>query len=97
MIIVRNTSDDTINARFCGQDYVFPAKKDTPCDEQVAQFVFGYGMENKDAALLRLGWVTPGQTKEQALKRLDQIVFKTATVRIEVDGEPVEGKGSKAA
>lgn len=94
MIIVRNTLDETITGRFAGMDYRFPPNQDTPCDEDVARHIFGFGGDDnaKDAALLRLGWVTFGQPKTKALERLAKIVFKQATVEI----TPVEAKKSAA-
>lgn len=94
MIVVRNTGDENIVARVGGQDHVFPAGEDTPCEDDVARHVFGYGEENKDAALLRLGWLLPGQPREKGLERLEKIIFKKGTVRIEIEDE--RGKRSAA-
>ena len=88
MIIVRNGSDETVVARFQGQDFKFPAGEDTPCDEDAARHIFGYGDANKDSALLRLGWIRPGEPKDSAIARLNKIVFKQATVTIAAEEAP---------
>jgi hypothetical protein len=82
MIIIHNTLDESIRGRFAGVDYDFPSKKDVPCDESVARHIFGFGEPDKASALLRLGWITPGQTKESAEQKLSKVVFKKAEVSI---------------
>lgn len=82
MILVLNNTDDKVVGRFGGSDYEFPVGKDTPCDEAVAAHVFGYGVPDKSEALLRLGWILPGQSKTDAEKRLAKVVFKRAQVTV---------------
>lgn len=82
MILVLNNTEEKIVGRFGGSDYEFPVGKDTPCDETVARHVFGYGEPDKAEALLRLGWILPGQARDMAEKKLAQVVFKRAVVTV---------------
>jgi hypothetical protein len=82
MIIIHNTLDEGIRGRFAGVDYDFPPKKDVPCDEDAARHIFGFGEPDKAAALLRLGWIIPGQTRDVAEQKLAKVVFKKAEVQI---------------
>ena len=82
MIIIHNTLDESIRGRFAGVDYEFPAKKDVPCEEEAARHIFGFGEPDKAAALLRLGWIMPGQTRDVAEQKLMKVIFKKAEVSI---------------
>lgn len=82
MIIIHNTLDEGVKGRFAGVDYDFPAGKDVPCDEEVARHIFGFGEADKSTALLRLGWIVPGQGRQVAEQRLAKIVFKKAQVTV---------------
>lgn len=87
MIIIHNTLDEGVRGRFAGVDYDFPAGKDVPCDEEVARHVFGFGESDKSPALLRLGWIIPGQGRDTAEAKLAKIVFKKAQVNVTVAKE----------
>lgn len=82
MIIIHNTLDEGISGRFAGVDYDFPPKKDVPCDEDAARHIFGFGDQDKAPALLRLGWIIPGQPRNIAEEKLAKVVFKKAEVLI---------------
>ena len=82
MLIVNNGLDYEIRARFAGQDYEFVPGEDTPCDEEVARHIFGFGEADKSQALLRLGWISPGSDRSIAEDRLRKVVFKRANVTI---------------
>jgi hypothetical protein len=82
MILIHNGTEVKVVGRYNGSDYEFPPNEDTPCEEDVARHIFGYGEKEKAEALLRLGWILPGQSKEEALKRLAMVRFKKANVKI---------------
>lgn len=82
MIIIHNTLGEGVKGRFAGVDYEFPPGKDVPCDEAVARHVFGFGEPDKAEALLRLGWISPGQPRSAAEEKLAKIVFKKALVSV---------------
>jgi len=82
MLIVNNQLEYEIRARYAGRDYEFLPGEDTPCDEEVARHVFGFGEADKSPALLRLGWISPGSDKSVAEERLRKVVFKRASVTI---------------
>ena len=82
MIIVKNGLEDKIFARYAGADHIFPAGEETPCEDDAARHIFGYGEKSKDDALLRLGWILPGQSKDEAMKKLGKIIFKKAVVTV---------------
>lgn len=87
MIIIHNTLNEGVLGRFAGVDYEFPVGKDVPCDEDVARHIFGFGEPDKSPALLRLGWITPGQPRQMAEEKLSKIVFKKAKVTVTADKE----------
>ena len=103
MVIVHNKTGEDVHARFSGMDYVFRNGVDTPCEKDVAEHVFGFGLDErgKDNALLRLGWIRPGQPKDVALKRLNDVIFKRAVVTVTtIDAETsadADAKGGKRA
>jgi len=82
MIIIHNSLNEGIQGRFAGVDYDFPAGQDVPCDESVARHIFGFGEQDKAPALLRLGWIVPGQPRQIAEEKLAKVVFNKAEVKV---------------
>jgi hypothetical protein len=101
MIIVHNKTGEDVVARVAGMDYTFRNGVDTPCEMSVAEHVFGFNCDErgKDNALLRLGWIRPGQPKEMALKKLADVIFKKAVVTVTTVGseDDAENRGGKKA
>lgn len=77
MIGIKQTTGKEIVARYDGRDYRFPSdeKVTTPLSEDAARHIFGFGERDKSRALLRLGWIGPMGTLEQAMERLGKVQF----------------------
>jgi len=76
---VTQTTGDTIWGRYDGVNYEFPHDVPVDCHKAVAVHIFGFGLpelsddprvQDKQAALLRLGWVSSSVDRESAMKRL---------------------------
>ena len=78
MIGVKNTSDEVIEARYDGQDFVFEPGVTTACSEEAAAHIFGYGVKDKARALHRLGWMRHGGDIKEAVRKLDKFAFLAA-------------------
>jgi hypothetical protein len=89
---VTNTGPDKIRGRFAGEDYEFLPNKPSDIPVHAAAHIFGFGHENKTAALNRLGWLTSSSEMERAMARLNKIVFAESPPLIEADmPEPEDG------
>lgn len=64
-----------IKARYDGQDFEFKPGVTVALSEDAATHIFGYGMDDKARALIRLGWLVNSTQYEAALARLDDIQF----------------------
>jgi hypothetical protein len=73
--VARWKGKSAIVGKFAGKWYVFP--KDQPVDVHVdvARHIFGLGVEDKSAALQRLGWMRTSEQMDEALERLRKIKF----------------------
>src|SRR5262249_40232204 len=74
---------EDIEGRYDGKDYVFPNDHPVDIHKAVATHIFGFMLpeesddprvQDKTAALLRLGWVTNSGDKKEGLKRLRTLV-----------------------
>lgn len=75
MIGVKNNLEKDVVGRYNGVDYIFKAGKTTATPEEAATHIFGYGLDDKKTALLRLGWVGNSMSMDEAMERLGQIQF----------------------
>lgn len=78
---VTNGTDEPIEGRFAGIDYRFPVNEAVGLPILAARHIFGFGMEDKTAAILRLGWANlsldpKSDGKKLALARLTKIKFE---------------------
>jgi hypothetical protein len=93
--VINNTDNPKgIIGRYAGKNYHF--KKGVPLDvpEVVAQHVFAFGLEDKSAALNRLGWARTSEEIEAGMEMLGKIVFDDPPEMIEA---PKKTKGKKAS
>ncbi len=95
MIGVKNKTDAVIKSRFDGKDYEFKPGVTVAVSEDAATHIFGYGLDDKSRALIRLGWLINSTQYESALERLDNIQF-FAEGKVVFD-EPVDIKGAAIA
>ena len=92
---VINTNKDKVVGRFDGDDYEF--LPNTPVDIPliVAVHVFGFGREDKTAALNRLGWLMSSEHLDKAMAKLQKIKFSEAPPLVEAQmPEPADDPAS---
>ena len=95
MIGVKNKTDAVIKSRYDGQDFTFKPGVTQAISEEAATHIFGYGLDDKSRALIRLGWLVNSTQYEDALARLENIQF-FAEGKV-VFEEPTDIKGTKMA
>jgi hypothetical protein len=64
-----------IVGRYNGRDYAFPFGEPVNVHLDVAKHLFGLGVDDKSAALSRLGWVRSSDEFADAIERLSNIHF----------------------
>lgn len=80
MIGVKSTQEDIVG-RYDGKDYEFKRGITVACPDEAATHIFGYGLDDKSRALIRLGWVQNSTALNAALERLAQVQFLEADVK----------------
>jgi hypothetical protein len=76
-IFVTNHDEKPWKDSFSGIKYEFPVGKTVEISEEAAQHIFGYGMENKEPYLARLGWAVTANDLEKGLERLSKWELST--------------------
>ena len=74
-VYVTNKSDKTLVVSYAYKDVEFPVGKPVEVPLVLAKFVFGHGVTDKEACLVRLGWVSLHSELEQGLERLSKFVI----------------------
>jgi len=69
-IYVTNHSDKTLKDGFSGKFYEFKPGSTVEIPLEAAQHIFGYGDENKEIYLARLGWIVSHNDLEKGLELL---------------------------
>ena len=72
VVFVTNNSDKKLVAEFAYQKYEFPVKQTKEIPVLAAKHIFGFGDDNKEPYLARLGWMRLHSELEQGLERLEQ-------------------------
>lgn len=67
---VVNKTDQELASKWHGQDYSFPVSKPVEVPVEVAQNLFGYGLDDKLEFVVRFGWTKISTDLPQALERL---------------------------
>ena len=71
-IFVTNNSDQNLKDGFAGVFYEFKKGSTVEIPEEVARHIFGYGDEDKQPYLARLGWAKTANDLEEGLERLSK-------------------------
>jgi hypothetical protein len=71
-IFVTNHSDKSLTDGFGGKFYEFKPNTTVEVPEEVARHVFGYGDQNKEPYLARLGWIKTANELDAGLRILEQ-------------------------
>lgn len=70
VIYVTNCSGQLLQDSFAGVSYEFPVAQTVEIPEEAAVHIFGYGDDNKEPYLSRLGWIHTRNEVESGLARL---------------------------
>lgn len=81
MIYVTNRGGQHAEGRFCNQKFDFPPDRSVPVPLEVARHIFGYGDDNKEPYLIRLGWLRMSTDWDRAIERLNQFQFTKEPIR----------------
>ena len=71
-IFVTNNSDQDLKDGFGGVFYHFKKGSTTEIPEEVARHIFGYGDDDKQPYLARLGWAKTANDLDDGLARLSK-------------------------
>jgi hypothetical protein len=74
-IFVRNNSSEPFSDFFDGTAYNFEPGKEIELSEVAAKHIFGYGEDNKEPYLIRLGWMKMSNQFNMAMERLGHFSF----------------------
>ena len=74
-IFVTNNSDRKLKDGYAGVQYSFMPGETTEIPVEVAKHVFGYGDENKEPYLARLGWIKTANDLDDGLDRMSKWQF----------------------
>jgi len=77
LVYVTNTTDKELVSEFNYEEYKFPAGKTVALSPNAAKHIFGYGQENKEPYLARLGFIRLHSELEQALEKLAKFEIST--------------------
>lgn len=89
MLWVTNTSDEFFADMWDGKQYNFPPNKATQVSVDVAQNIFGYGVQDRTPILVRLGWTKVTSDIPKALERLDKFVISETQPQTYHNASPV--------
>jgi len=76
-IFVTNNSDKKLKDGYAGVFYTFLKGETVELPIEVARHIFGYGDENKEPYLARLGWIITANDLEKGLDILSQWDFSS--------------------
>jgi len=79
-VFVTNQGSQPLRAKYVTQWFDFPPDRSVEIPLEAAQSIFGYGDENKEPYLVRLGWMKMNTDYERAHDRLAQFVFSRQPV-----------------
>ena len=106
MIYVTNKGDSEFVAEYAYNKYVFPAGETIAIPLPVAEFVFGYGVDDKYAMLVRNGWLRVSNEFDAAMQKLSCFSFSLTEPEKNHNSPVIErvvpmpshrgGKGAKA-
>lgn len=69
-IFVTNNSDKKLQDGYVGVKYEFAPGDTVEIPVEAARHIFGYGIEDKQSNLVRLGWMKTQEDRDAGLERL---------------------------
>ena len=79
-VFVTNQGSQSLRAKYVTQWFDFPPSQSVEVPLEVAKHIFGYGEDDKEPYLIRLGWMKMNTDYERAKERLSQFVFSRQPV-----------------
>jgi len=76
-IFVTNHTDKPHKDGYAGVFYVFEPAKTIEIPVEAARHIFGYGVDNKEPYLARLGWMITSNDLDKALENLSKWELST--------------------
>lgn len=70
LVFVTNNSDKKLTAQYAYEEYNFPVGATVGLSPEAAKHIFGYGDNNKEPYLARLGFIRLHSELEEGLERL---------------------------
>jgi hypothetical protein len=80
-IFVRNNGSDPFFDALDGTVYHFESGKEIEIPEIAAKHIFGYGDDNKEPYLVRLGWMKMSNQFDEAMEKLALFSFSKESVK----------------
>ena len=80
-IFVRNNGSDKFSDGLDGTVYHFEPGKEVEIPEIAAKHIFGYGDDNKEPYLVRLGWMKMSNQFDEAMEKLALFSFSKESVK----------------
>jgi len=80
-IFVRNNGSDPFSDALDGTVYHFESGKEIEIPEIAAKHIFGYGDDNKEPYLVRLGWMKMSNQFDAAMEKLALFSFSKESVK----------------
>jgi len=71
-VYVTNNSGKTLVADYAFKNYEFPVGETVQLAVDAARHIFGFGVNNKEPHLIRLGFMRVNTEREQALEKLEK-------------------------
>ena len=72
LVFVTNNSETKLTAEYAYEEYKFPVGTTVALSPQAARHIFGYGDDNKEPYLSRLGFIRLHSELDEALERLSK-------------------------
>lgn len=72
MVFVTNNTDEELVDGYHGIVYEFKPGETVEIPEDAASHIFGYGIEDKEPFLARLGWIKTRNDLKEGIKRLSK-------------------------
>jgi len=79
LLYVTNKTDKKIETKYNFETYTFPVNNTVAVSPEAARHIFGYGIEEKEPYLARLGWIRMHSELEEGLEKLSKVDILTAS------------------
>lgn len=77
VVYVTNNTPDKLTVMFAYKELEFPPGKTVEVADEAARHIFGYGDNNKEPYLARLGWIRLHSELEQGMEKLSKFDIQT--------------------